>query len=230
MMDLSQVLGMAVAAFLTALVYTYLLGGDNPLYRLALHLFVGVAVAFGATIAFHSVLVPKLFKPLVADPRGNWLLVVPFVLGLLLLTKAWRSSTANWLGNIPLAFLVGVGAAVAIGGTLTGTLLPQTLDTIVTLAPSRLGGGWLGFERAFDNLIFVIATLGAFLYFTFTPLPTRGFGRLLGGIVQVWGRLGRWFIVIALAAIFANTAMANISLLIGRVQFLLRDWLGLLRY
>ena len=60
-------LGVSVAAILTLMVYSYLLG-DNFLYRMAEHLFVGVAVAYAVVIAYHSVLVPKVSVAVGSQP------------------------------------------------------------------------------------------------------------------------------------------------------------------
>jgi hypothetical protein len=46
-------------------------------------------------------------------------------------------------------------------------------------------------------------------------------------LVQVWGGLGRWFILVAFGAILATTFMSRLSLLVGRVQFLLDSVRGL---
>ncbi|MFQ6059209.1 MAG: hypothetical protein ACE5MB_10075 [Anaerolineae bacterium] len=220
-----ETLGIWVAALLTLMVYSYLLG-DNPLFRLAEHLFVGSAVAYAAVVAYHSVLKPQLILPLASDPQANWFLLLPAALGLLLLTKA-RASIA-WVGNSAMAFLFGVGAALAIGGALSGTLLPQVQATFVSLSPTQLGEGLLGWGRAADNLILVVGTVATLLYFYFNASRDNLLARVRAGFLRPWAGLGRWIIMITFGAIFANTVMARVSLLIGRVQFLLGDWLQLL--
>ena len=96
-----ETIGTLVGIVLTLLVFSYLLG-DNALYRLAEHLFVGVAVGYAVVIAFHNVLAPKLLTPLVgAIEEGNWgqtsLLLLALAFGLLLLLKPVKS--LSWLGN-----------------------------------------------------------------------------------------------------------------------------------
>jgi hypothetical protein len=211
------VLGTWLAALLTIIVYSYLVG-DNPLYRLAEHLFVGSAVGYAAVVAWHSVLVPRLIVPLAQDPYGNWHLLIPLALGVLLLTKA-KASWA-WLGNSTVAFILGVGVAVAVGGALLGSLFPQLKATIVSLNPAHyppFGGlrtpqrGWAGVR---DALIIVVGTLSTLLYFYFTTSGQSKLARVRAGI-------GRLFILVTFGAIFANTVMSRISLLIGRVRFLM---------
>jgi hypothetical protein len=203
-----------MAALLTIMVYSYLLG-DNPFYRLAEHVFVGSSVAYAVIVVVHRVLEPLLLVPLTSGETEERLLtVVPLVLGLLLWTKL--STPWAWLGNFSVAFLLGVGAALAIGGALLGSLLPQVRATVNAIDLSSLGSG----------LIIVVGTLSTLLYFHFAAGAKGGLSGIGTGFIRAWARFGRWFIMIAFGAVFANTVMARISLLIGRVQFLL-DVFGL---
>src|SRR5713226_4349895 len=147
-------LGIWIGAILTLLVFSYLLG-DTPLFRIAQAIFVGVAVGYAVTVAVYLVLLPRLFDPLLDNPAGQWHLLIPLALGVLLLFKL-RASWAP-LGNLPIAFLFGVGGALAIGGALSGALVPQLAATVVSLAPAQ---GW---QSVISNLLLVIGTIGAFL-------------------------------------------------------------------
>jgi len=131
MAGLIDSLDTVVAVLLTLFVFSFLLG-DNVLYRLAEHLFVGVAIGYAVVIAFHSVLVPRLITPLAEGLEAqNWaevmLALIALVFGLLLLLKPLRS--LSWWGNLSIALLLGIGAALAIGGALLGTLVPQVAAT-----------------------------------------------------------------------------------------------------
>ena len=164
---------------------------------------------------------PKLIEPLFADTAKNWPLFVPLVLGLLLFTKlrpAWAS-----LGNLSIGFLFGVGGALALGGALAGTLLPQLQATVVSFSPEQ------GMGTVFNNLLLVIGTIGAFLSFRFVISTERPFMRGLDVLARGWGRVGRWFVLIAFGAIFADTAVSRISILIGRMYYLLHDWLQVVK-
>ena len=215
-----ELLGTWVAALLTLMVFSYLVS-DNPLYRLAEHLFVGSALGYAIVVAIQDVLLPRLFTPLARDPLTYWHLLVPLLLGLLLLAKG-RVSTA-WLGNISVGFLFGVGAALAIGGALVGSLFYQVRDTMLPLLPGKGDGG-----SVIDNLILVVGTLGSLAYFYFTAGEEREATGLRDGALRLGSVVGKWFIMITLGALFANAVTARVSLLVGRLQFLLGDWLGVL--
>jgi len=225
--DLVELAGTLTAAVLTLFVFSYLLG-DNVLFRLAEHLFVGVSVGYAAVVAFHAVLAPKLLIPMAeALGEGDWQrfipLTLPLVLGLLLLTKPLKK--ISWLGSLSIAFLLGVGAALAISGALLGTLLPLIDATAdVQYSVSRYGPA-LGL---FSGLVALVGTIGVLLHFYFSAGRE---GRLAGfrrGLVRTWGGLGRWFIFIAFGVFLATTFMSRLSWLIGRIEFLLDSVRGLL--
>jgi hypothetical protein len=205
-------LGVSIAAGLTLMVYSYLLG-DNLLYRLAEDIFVGVSVGYSAIVAFHSVLYPRLFLPLLTAPQENVPLLAPLVMGIMLCS--YVVPRTRWLASVPLAFVIGVGAALAVGGALTGILVPQITATIVPLNPD------LPPERLLNNLVIVVGTIDTLVYFHFTAGANRPGAR----VIQAVGSVGKWVVLLTFGAIFANVVMGRISLLIGRVQFLLVDWL-----
>ena len=71
------------------------------------------------------------------------------------------------------------------------------------------------------NLVIIAMGLIATLaYFFFSKPHTGNLGRV--------AKLGTYFLMIFFGATFGYTVMARISLLIGRITFLLRDWLGLI--
>ena len=126
-----------VGFILTLLVLSYLIG-DNPLFRSAVYVFVGVASGYAAVAAWHYVLLPRLFQPLAsADPAQLTFVIVPLVLSLTLVTKL--SPRIAWLGGFAMALMVGVGAATALSGAVIGTLIPQTRAAMDIVQPGPLG-------------------------------------------------------------------------------------------
>ena len=225
--NLLEMAGTFVAVILTLFVFSYLLG-DNVLYRLAEHIFVGVALGYAVVVGFHTVLASKLFVPMAgALSEGDWeqalLLTAPLILGLFLLARP--SKALSWLGNLSIAVLLGVGSALAIGGALLGTLLPQVdATTDITHYIARYGPG-LGL---FSGFVALAGTTGVLLHFYFAGGQEGKLAGLRDGLVRTWGGLGRWFIVIAFGALLATTFVSRLSLLIGRIEFLLDSVQGLL--
>ncbi|UCC13071.1 MAG: hypothetical protein JSW02_01995 [candidate division WOR-3 bacterium] len=182
---------------------------DNPFYKFAEHLFVGVANGYYIALYWHNTLRPNLYDPLSA---GNFIYFVPLLLGLMYFTRF--IPRIGWLVRIPIGFMIGWGAGISIPAYFQADLLKQLQGTIVTpnsfLNP--LEGIW-----AVIILIGVVCTL---IYFYFSKEHT--------GILKPTARLGIIFIMIGFGASFGYTVMARVSLLIGRIQFLLGPWLGLI--
>lgn len=212
-------IGTIIAAILTFMVWSYLLG-DNPAFRIAEHLFVGIAVGYAVLVAWFSVVQPALFGAVA--PQSPALAAVPLVLCLLLMAKvrpAWSG-----VGNIAVAFLVGVGAALAVGGALFGTLGPQVAATAsLSLDPADYGDTQPALASPFlwQNLAVLVGTVGTFFYFTFNTQPQGPLGGFRETFTRFWSGIGRWVIMMMLGALFANTVTSRIALLIGRVQWLL---------
>ena len=212
-------IGTIIAAILTFMVWSYLLG-DNPAFRIAEHLFVGIAVGYAVLVAWFSVMQPALFGAVA--PQSPALAAVPLVLCLLLMAKvrpAWSG-----VGNVAVAFLVGVGAALAVGGALFGTLGPQVAATAsLSLDPADYGDTQPALASPFlwQNLAVLVGTIGTFFYFTFNTQPQGPLGGFRETFTRFWSGIGRWVIMMMLGALFANTVTSRIALLIGRVQWLL---------
>jgi hypothetical protein len=212
----ADALGVTVAAGLTLMVYSYLLG-DTFLFRVAEYLFVGVTVAYSAVVAVRSVLLPQLIMPLATAPAENLGLLAPaFLCALLFANLVPRLRP---LSSIPLAIVVGVGTGLALGGALVGIIVPQVAATILPIHPL------LPLAKMLDNAIIVVGTVCTLLYFAFTARGESPANRLIRGA----GSVGRWFMLIAFGAVIGNVVMSRLSLLIGRVQFLLEDWLHLIQ-
>ncbi len=216
-----------IAFLLTLAVYAYLIK-DIPffhaIYRLVTYMFVGVSLGYLAVMAWHSVLAPRLFQHL---GSGEWAYLIPLLLCLLLLSKVKRSWSS--LGNITIAFLFGVGAALAVGGAILGTLLPQVEATFVSLNPAhyqdaalREGTQELSAIYALESLIVVVGTVSTLLYFYFnTEGGSRRIARLRDPILRLATGFGKVFIMFTFGALFAMTAITRISLLVDRVRFII---------
>jgi hypothetical protein len=203
-----------ITAFLsfifTLMILSYLIG-DNPLFRFAIYVFVGVSAGYAASIAWQQVLWPRFLSPLLfGTSQQRLLLLIPLLLGILLIAKLFPR-TARF-GNPAMAFLVGTGAAVAIGGAVFGTILPQTLSSIDLFAPA--GGSLV--EHLFEGSIFLVGTISTLAYFQFSakPSPTGPqASRLVSGLQWI----GRIFIAITLGVIFAGAYAAAMTTLIERL-------------
>lgn len=200
---LSELGGLLAGLILTLFIYSYL-WKDNWLYRLAVHILVGVSAAYGTVIVLRSVILPTL-RAIQANPAANESLLwfVPVVLSLLLLFKLVPRIAP--LANSTVAALVGVGAAVALVGAIIGTLIPQIMN--VQQQPA-----WLAIPAS-------LATILALSYFRFTGRATAE-GIAPPHPAQRWAALaGQVILTITFAALFAGVMSTSLVLLAERIQF-----------
>ncbi len=204
-----------ISFLLTLMILSYLIG-DNPAFRVAVYIFIGVSAGYAAAVAWHQVLYPHLIVPLLSGSLADRILtIVPLVMGLLLLLKL--SPRTAHLGTPPMAFLVGVGAAVAIGGAVMGTLFPQTQASVNALDLSGAGQFWL--ERLSEGVIMLVGTVTTLAYFHFGAKATAS-GPQRGKLVSVLGWVGKVFIAITFGVLFAGVFVAAMTALIERVNFI----------
>ena len=210
-------LGVIIGAVLTLVILSYLLG-DNVLYRWALALLVGSAIGYALGVAIEYVrewIIEALGAP---DPVISIAYAIPLVLGVLLLLKGFSPARAlgriGAVGNISLAYLVGVGAAVAISGALVGSLIPQIAAT---------GGAvqeGVGLVGVVQGLVAALGTLLTLFYFAHRP-QTAGSGlesrSWLSRSVRV---LGGSFLVFGLGTAFAGAITSALTALVIRLSLI----------
>jgi hypothetical protein len=195
------VLGIWLAAFGTLAIYSFLYR-DNAIYRATEQILVGLSVGYLVVITIRTTLVPKVAEPLWAGEP--WALAS--ALWVLLMWMRLGRRTA-WLSRLPLAVVVGAGAGLSIPALLKARVLSQLGAVIRPSVDINVIIGAVG----------VMATLS---YFYFSRPQSGWFGGA--------ARLGTWFLMVFFGATFGYTIMSRLSLLIGRTEFLLGTWLGLL--
>jgi hypothetical protein len=206
-----ETIGIWVAALFTLAIYSFLYK-ENPLYRLAEHLVVGTSLGYSMVISWQRMIYPRLVLPL---SRGeDWLLIIPAVLGLMYVTRFFPKIA--WMSRYPIAFLLGTGMGVAFPYDMQALVLRQTQATLIPIYTP--GAPW---HEILGSIVIVFGTLAALIYFFFSK-PHKGL------FFGTGSKVGIWIIMIGFGATFGFTVMGRISLLIGRVQFLLSDWLHLI--
>ncbi len=204
-MSLPELVGTALGFLLTIAVFSYLLG-DNQFFRLAIHLFIGAAAGYVGALLIYNVLLPQVFIPMLFGTWGERLIrVVPLILGGLLLFKL--SPRFSWLGTVSMAVMVGIGAGVAIGGAVLGTLF------------SQLGASAAAFNLG-NGLIVLIGTLATLVYFQFGVRQVGGESSILRQVQTGIGVLGQVFIAIAFGTLFAGVYSAALAAFIERITAL----------
>lgn len=205
----SQIIGLWIAGFLTLCVFSFLLG-DNPFYKFAEHVYVGVSAGYWMCVGYWGTIKPEITDPLKAH---NWYALIPLALGIMLLFQL--SPKTSWVSRWPLCFLVGMYAGLQIVYTMDSMIIEQVKASIKPLwVQSAAGIEW---GTMFINWVLVFGLLTGMIYFYFS-VPHQGL------VFGTGARIGIWVLMIALGASFGYTVMARISLLIGRMLFFRDDF------
>lgn len=148
--------------------------------------------------------------------------IFPAILGLMMISRVIPN--AAWLSRFPLATIVGYGSGIVIVTTLHASVLEQIKASFVSFAPllHMKGLDWNIIAQSANDFLLVFGLCCAIIYFYFSAEHK-------GVILGPASHFGIWVLMITFGASFGYTVMARISLLIGRFQFLLSDWMQLVR-
>jgi Photosystem II 12 kDa extrinsic protein (PsbU) len=127
-----DVLGAWLGIFLTFAILSFLYK-DNPFYKFAEHLFVGVSIGYVVTLQYQNTIEPTL----VAHLPEQWWKLVPLILSALMLVKA-ASRRYAWLGRFPLAFAVALSAGLAINAVAQSELGAQIKFSMRSLDAEKI--------------------------------------------------------------------------------------------
>jgi hypothetical protein len=187
-----------VAAFLTLAVYSFLYK-DNPIYRIAEYIYIGVSVGYSIAFLYHNAIIPRVITPL---KQGNYWVLFPTLLGLLYFARFTRRW--SWLVRYPISFALGIASGLALPRTIQATIFRQIGATIIG-------------EFNLGSVVMIVGVVCTLTYFFFSVEHK--------GVVGKVARVGIWYVMIAFGAIFGYTVMARLALFIDRVQFLLYEWI-----
>jgi len=189
-----------LSAFFTLGIFSLVLWGDNKAFRVCEALLVGITAANGIVLSYHNYIRATIVTDI--GINGRYTLIIPIVVGLLMYTRLTRRY--QWLSRIPSSLWIGVGAGYAFsrGPALTISYVKATLLSLSNV----------------NNIIFVLGVTTVVIYFYFTVSGRSKIHSQISGV-------GRTFMLISFGAVFATGVMSRVSLLLGRLQFLLYDWL-----
>ena len=201
-----------VAAVLTLFVFSFLYK-DNPLFCLAEHLLVGLSTGYLICTYWHNVFVPELLVPLRDGGFGTH----AHLFGAALLCLFWACKSIDKLEDLyrlALAFWVSIEMGMMIPTIMESQILAQVSGSLDV----SFSGGLVAIA---GNVILSLGTAAALTYFFFSKTHT--------GVVGGTAKVGIWILMVGFGATFSYTIMSRVYVLIGRVHFLLRDWLGIVQ-
>ena len=203
-----------IAAILTLAIFSFLYR-ENPFYRFAEHLYVGLGNGYAITFYWHRILMPSLIDPVAHNPSivtKVWLIAIA-IIGALYFTRFIPK--ISWLVRIPIAIALGYSAGTSIPRSVDAELIQQLRATILTRS---MFAHW---DTALWGIVILVGVIATVSYFFFSSERK--------GVLKPLSYAGIIFIMVGFGASFGYTVMARISLFIGRLQFLLGDWLGVIK-
>lgn len=205
------VFGVWLGAYFTFSIFSFLYK-DNPFYKLAEQIFVGLSAAYWFIYTIYNILIPNLFGKLISDFTNNMILLIPALLGIMMLIRLIPK--LEWLSRYPIALVIGTSAGISMLRYMKSDVLSQVTASMINPFSMANTTAQLG------AIIILVGTISVIMYFYFS--------RKQEGLFGVTSKIGIWFLMISFGASFGYTVMARVSLLIGRLQFLLVDWLKLI--
>ena len=208
-------------AFLTLATFSFLYK-ENPVYRFAEHLVVGVSAGYFVVLLYYNGLRPNLFNHLFVEntwtPRtGELHYIIPLVLGVLMwarFSKKWA-----WVSRYPIALFIGISTGIAIPLEMRNRVIQQIYGTVGQTDFDFSKAGFFSLPAGIWDIVLVILVICSLVYFFFSKEHKGWFGGA--------AKIGIYTLMIGFGASFGYTVMARISLFIDRVQFL-RDWINMM--
>lgn len=203
-----QTLGIWLQAFVTIALLSILFK-ENEVYDWVVHAYIGLYAGYQVCIQWFQFIRPSLKDKLVG--QGQWYYIFPVILGLLIYFRYFKP--VAWIARYNLSFLVGVSA----GYVLSTDFKPLFIDQIrASMLPLWVPGNAL---QTFSNWVVVVFTVCSLGYFVFS-LQRKGLhGRI--------SNMGRYALMVAFGSAYGNALMGRMSMFLGRVMFLLHNWLHL---
>tara|TARA_B100001250_G_scaffold412222_1_gene442859 strand:+ start:995 stop:1861 length:867 start_codon:yes stop_codon:yes gene_type:complete len=242
-MESSAVLGGWVATFLTIAIFSYLYK-DNPFYKIAEHLFVGISAGYLFSLGFWTQLQPNLFGRLFPakhydpdtiiysiynilsiffssifpeggiDKGHDQHLIYLLPLVLGIMMLLSLVPSLSWMARWGIAYIVGMAAGLRAYGYLSSNVIGQIKGTAVNLFDFSLPVFSISSPSIFNNIIIITGTITGLLYFYFSKEHKGALGTAT--------KIGINFLMISFGASFGFAVMGRISLLIGRFTDLIK--------
>lgn len=245
-MDYMEIFGVWLSVFLTLSIFSYLYK-DNPFYKAAEHLYIGVSAGYVAVISFWQQIQPNLFGRLWPRIDGNTEMgILKSIWYSIYEILNWLSTLGGWLDRsifpesgikgfdeisfiyiIP--FILGIFMLLRLVPKL-GWLARWAIAYIVGMAAGLRFYGFLNSDVLMQIKAVTVDFSGDWwsifnglilIFGTFSGLVYFFFSKEQSGIIGKVSRIGICFLMIKFGASFGFAVMGRISLLIGRFDDLI---------
>ena len=234
-----ELVGAWISVFLTLSIFSYLYD-DNPFYKAAEHLYIGVSAGYIASLSFWTQVYPNLYGRLWPKIDNSDFGIIEKVWYSIYKALGWVYPPAfpkggiegheeiRWIYVVPL--ILGIMMLLRLIPKL-GWLARWPIAYIIGMAAGLRMYGYLNSDvllqiqasiidfsqdwtSIINSLIILIGTLSGLIYFFFSKEHT--------GIIGKVSKIGIYVLMIKFGASFGYAVMGRISLLIGRFDKLIK--------
>ncbi len=216
---------LTLAGLVLSILIFSLIFGDNGLFRFAGSILSGAIAAVLTLVLIEKVFFPFLVVPIADENADSGIRLASIITSALILIlvffyfrRSSRAAVQPFIGVLYFSL-----SAIALGGAVSGTLIPLVKMTVQSFAKSAVGtDSWRWAEA-----IFTLTGVVTALIYTRQLSAERGAaaGRTKptsgGAILNFLERVGEIMVAIAFGAIFAGVFITSALILIDRLDILL---------
>lgn len=203
-MNMWDILGNWINVILTIAIISFAVPGENIFYRIAEYIMIGITAGYAVVQGIRVVLNLGI-SPMMS---GQVYMLLPILLGLLVYTRF--SKQYGHLSRWPIALMVGCGIGVSIRAVPEVDIMNQIKASFLPI----IGVSW---DVAVSNIILLITLLSTLFYF-FMTMEQKGPLRKVSVV-------GRYSLMILFGAYWGSQLMTRSTMFIGRISFLIKDFL-----
>ncbi len=197
-------IGLWINAILTVAIISFAVPGENVFYRIAEYTMIGITAGYAMVQGIRVVLNLGVTPVL----SGSVPMLIAVLLGLLVYARF--SKRYGYLSRWPVALMVGSGIGVSIRAIPEVSILAQVQATFLPILGVDAG-------TAISNLVLIVTCITTMYYFFMTIEPK--------GNLRHISTMGRYSLMVLFGAYWGSQLMTRSTMFIGRMSFLLRDWL-----
>ena len=215
---IASIIAVWIGAFCTIGLYT-ILYRENKVFRFFEHLFIGLATGYTIYTTWNDILKPRWWELMVNKGQWWWAFALPAGLMFYMV----YSKKHGWMSRLIFGLFFGAAAGQAFQGFAADTFpLIRSAINIPLWSPPEAKAptayALTPLSATLNNYLFLAIVVSVMTYFFFSFEQK-------GKSVQAVSRFGRYCLMFAFGAIFGQTIMARMTLLIQRIYFLLHDWI-----
>lgn len=191
---------------------------ENKVFRLFEHIYLGLAAGYAISQTWVDVLKPQWWDKMVGE--GAWWYALALPAGLLFYLIYSRKHA--WMSRLIYGLFFGAAAGQqfqAFAAEYFKQFATAASKAFFNLPETAKPGAYAltPVSAALNNLLFILILASVMTYFFFSFEQK-------GKVITTTSRFGRYMLMMAFGALFGSTIMARMSLLIGRMYFLIHDF------